>query len=149
MFCGWYSWVYQGIVTCQSIFSVRLTVCEKWKPTHAVQPLIDCISLISLCLWLLFLSFYHLEEREVRFFLSFFLCVCTHIEPKCWSQRGQQRGVMLLKSSTSFCLSVRCLAWLNSTQWWCWQNDRRGTHSSECQSGCKALLPQKLQYIKK
>lgn len=63
-------------------------------------------------------------------------------EPHHWAQRGQQEGVMLLKSTTPICLSVRCLAWLSSTQWWCWQNDRRGAHSSECQFGCKAPFPQ-------
>lgn len=71
-----------------------------------------------------------------------FVCVCMCTEPHHWAQRGQREGVMLLKSTTPICLSVRCLAWLSSTQWWCWQNDRRGAHSSECQFCCKAPFPQ-------
>lgn len=74
--------------------------------------------------------------------LSAFVCGCMHIEPHHRAQRGQCEGVMLLKSTTPICLSVRCLAWLSSTRWWCWQNDRRGAHSSECQFGSKAPFPQ-------
>lgn len=83
------------------------------------------------------------EVQVTKRGLSSFVCVYTH-----WTsplgKRGQQVGVMLLKSTTPICLSVRCLAWLSSTQWWCWQNDRRGAHSSECQFGCKAPFPQEL-----
>lgn len=82
------------------------------------------------------------EVQVTKYGLSSFVCVCMCIEPHHWAQRGQREGVMLLKSTTPICLSVRCLAWLSSTQWWCWQNDRRGAHSSECQFGCKAPLPQ-------
>lgn len=137
----------RGIVTCQSIFSVRFTIGNKWKPTHAVHPLADCISLINLCLSLRFLVFAKDKckvKRKFRFqnmaVLSF-VCVCMCIEPHCWAQRGQWGSVMLLKSTTPICLSVRCLAWLSSTQWWCWQNDRRGAHSSECQFRCIAPFP--------
>lgn len=97
------------------------------------------------CLIYLFIFFFLPESKEdIRvkkiyiYSPSSFGCVCMYIEPHHWSQRGQREGVMLLKSTTPICLSVRCLAWLSSTQWWCWQNDRRGAHSSECQFGCKA-----------
>lgn len=106
-------------------------------------------------LWFFFFSFFFfvaednfklLERKEdvqvTEYHLPSFVCVCMCAEPRRWSQRGQREGVMLLKSTTPICLSVRCLAWLSSTQWWCWQNDRRGAHSSECQFGCKAPLPQ-------
>lgn len=128
-------------------FESGLHFCTKWKLTHAVQPLADCISLINLSLWLLFVLFIYLfiflvREKRARSGPA----ACTYIEPHRWSQRGQREGVMLLKSTTPICLSVRCLAWLSSTQWWCWQNDRRDAHSSECQFGCKA---QKVPYTRK
>lgn len=105
---------------------------------HFTLLLIASLWSIHACPWL---CFYHLSI----FFLFLpkskddvlLLFMCVH-----WSQRGQQEGVRLLKSTTPICLSVRCLAWLSSTQRWCWQNDRRGAHSSECQFGCRALLPQ-------
>lgn len=129
-----------------------LLLGNKWKRTHAVHPLADCISLINpVYPWFFFLWFVQEdcklpkskdEVQVTRCGHSSFVCVCMCIEPHQWAQRGQQEGVMLLKSTTPICLSVRCLAWLSSTQWWCWQNDRRGAHSSECQFGCKAPFPQ-------
>lgn len=92
-------------------------------------------SCLSLIVFLSFIYFFLLFAKEKRWCSGFFLYV--H-----WSQRGQPEGVRLLKSTTPICLSVRCLAWLSSTQRWCWQNDRRGAHSSECQFSCRALLPQ-------
>lgn len=67
------------------------------------------------------------KPRLKKYGLSFF-CVCMY---EHWTsplaQRGQREGVVLLKSTTAICLSVICLAWLSPTQWWCWQNDRRGS----------------------
>lgn len=81
----------------------------------------------------LFFSFCQRAKRTLmlkkRIAPSSLWCVCLYIEPHCWSQRGQRDGVVLLKSTTPICLSVRCLAWLSSTQWWCWQNDRGGGHT--------------------
>ena len=56
------------------------------------------------------------DVRVTEYHLPSFVCVCMCAEPCRWSQRGQREGVMLLKSTTPICLSVRCLAWLSSTQ---------------------------------
>lgn len=125
-------------------FCVRLTLLHQME-THSCSSASCWLhlsgqseSLITFCLMYLFIYLFFLV-REKR------ACsgsgVCMYIEPHRWSQRGQREGVMLLKSTTPICLSVRCLAWLSSTQWWCRQNDRRDAHSSECQFGCKAPLP--------
>lgn len=103
---------------------------------------------IHVCPWLRFdlsVFFFFLPKikddvQVKKYIYTAFLLFFAYVH---WSQRGQWEGVRLLKSTTPICLSVRCLAWLSSTQWWCWQNDRRGAHSSECQFSCRALLPQK------
>lgn len=126
------------------------------KPTHAAHHLVDCICLIAPpptptphpplhhCF---FFYLYFAQQRaektlnakkkKKRSISSFGVCLYVHhTSPP--GREGSEGGVMLQKSTTPICLSVRCLAWLSSTQWWCWQNDRRGAHSSECQFGCNA-----------
>lgn len=85
------------------------------------------------------------------------LCVCLHTEAKQRSGRREDwKDVVLLKSTVSICLSVRCLAWLSSTERWWRQNDGgvggcgcRVAHATECQFGCKAPFPQKLPHTMK
>lgn len=45
-----------------------------------------------------------------------------------WGGWGSEdwKDVVMLKSTISICLSVRCLAWLSSTERWWWQNDKGG-----------------------
>lgn len=58
--------------------------------------------------------------------LNMFASVCIL---KLSSGRGGSedwKDVVMLKSTISICLSVRCLAWLSSTERWWWQNDKGG-----------------------
>lgn len=58
-----------------------------------------------------------LSKIEDLLVLNTALCVCLHTEAKQRSGGSEDwKDVVLLKSTVSICLSVRCLAWLSSTE---------------------------------
>lgn len=109
---------------------------------------------ICVCHWFCIFSPTFLLCETRTFCFETRLCDCLHTEAKQWSGGSEDwKDVVLLKSTVSICLSVRCLAWLSSTERWWWQNDggiggvgggRGCAHATECQFGCKAPFPQKL-----